>query len=39
MHILQEQLCGCINARPGLTRQETKREASDASKNQLNQAC
>jgi len=38
MHILQAQVCGCISAHPGLSHQKTKRETSDASKRQLNQA-
>jgi len=38
MHILQAQVWSCISAHPGLPHQETKREASDASKSQLNQA-
>jgi len=38
MHILQAQVCGYISAHPGLLHQKTKRETSDASKSQLNQA-
>jgi len=38
MHILQAQVCGCISAHPGLPHQKMKRETSDASKSQLNQA-
>jgi len=38
MHMMQAQVCGCISAHPGLTHQKTKRENSDASKSQLNQA-
>jgi len=38
MHTLQAQVCGCFSAHPGLPHQKTKRETSDASKSQLNQA-
>jgi len=38
MHMLQAQVCSYISARPGLLHQKTKRETSDASKSQLNQA-
>jgi len=38
MHILQAQVCDCINADPGLPYQNMKRETNDASKSQLNQA-
>jgi len=38
MRILQAQMCGCISAHPGLPHQKPKRETSDASKSQLNQA-
>jgi len=36
MHILQAKVCGC--AHPGFPRRKMKREISDASKSQLNQA-
>ena len=38
MHILQAQACSCISVYPGSPHQITKRETSDASKSQLNQA-
>ena len=38
MYILQAQVWSCISAHPGLPHQKTKRETSDASKSQLNQA-
>jgi len=38
MHILQEKVCGCIIAHPGLPHQKTKRESSNVLKSQLNQA-
>jgi len=38
MHILQAQVYGCISANPGLPYHNMKRETSDASKSQLNQA-
>jgi len=38
MHILKAQVCGYISAHPGLPQQKTKRESSDASKSELNQA-
>jgi len=37
MHMLQAQTCGCISAHLVLPHQKTKREPSDAAKNQLNQ--
>jgi len=36
MHILQAQVCGCDSAHPRLPHLERRREASDASKSQLN---
>jgi len=36
--ILQAQVCGCISAHPELPHQKTRRETSDASTSQLNQA-
>jgi len=38
MRILQAQVRDCISAHPGLPHQKKKRETSDASKSQLNQA-
>jgi len=38
MHILQAQVCGCIRERPGMPHQKSKRETSDASKSQVDQA-
>ena len=38
MRILQAHVCGCISAHPGLPDQKTKRETSNASKSQRNQA-
>jgi len=38
MHTLQAQVCSSVFAHPGLPHQNPKREASDASKRQLNQA-